>query len=90
VAKSKKPEGKYNLTLSLDPDLARRFNAFCVFTGGSMSDVAARLFRREMKGFSISHRPSTEGPETQEDAEIDPDGPGTVRMPRDKKTREAG
>jgi hypothetical protein len=74
---------KYKLTLSIDSDFARRFAAFAGFLGQDQSEIATRAIRREMRGFSISHRVGDDG---QADA---PEGTA-VRLARPDGGREAG
>jgi hypothetical protein len=79
---TRKDVSKYKLTLSLDSDFARRFAAYAGFLGLDQSEIATRAIRREMRGFSISHKVGSDDQGDQTE------GP-TVRMVRPGE-REAG
>jgi len=83
AGKKEKPAPKYKLTLSIDHDFARRFDAYSAFIGEDMSDVAVRALKREMRGFSVSRK-------AVEDEQAEHAESATVRMARPGEQREAG
>ena len=49
-----KPPGKYKLAVSIDPQLHRRFTAYCSYYGKDVSAEVADCMRARIAGFRVS------------------------------------